>query len=88
MPDSVDIEKRIAQMLDMGDEQLMAEIKEAFLVSDERHQRISEALEEMIAEVDRLLVQVDEMETESLDECVESEVSRESEGSEEHANRG
>ena len=43
-------------MLDMGDEQLMAEMERSFLLSDERHQRISETLEEMIPEVDMLLL--------------------------------
>lgn len=66
MPGSKDIEKRIVEMLDMGDEQLMAEMERSFLLSDERHQRISETLEEMIQEVDRLLFRIDEMEEESL----------------------
>ncbi len=43
----------------MGDEQLMAEM-EWSLLSDERHQRISETLDEMIQEVDRLLLRIDE----------------------------
>ena len=55
-------------MLDMGDEQLMAEMERSFLLSDERHQRISETLEEMIQEVDRLLLRIDEMEAESLND--------------------
>jgi len=68
MPGSKDIERRIVEMLDMGDEQLMAEMERSFLLSDERHQRISETLEEMIQEVDGLLDRIDEMETESLND--------------------
>ena len=37
-------------------------------MSDERHQRISETLDEMIQEVDRLLLRIDEMEAESLND--------------------
>jgi hypothetical protein len=52
----------------MGDEQLMAEMEKSFLLSDERHQRISETLEEMVSEVDLLLLRMDEMEAESLND--------------------
>lgn len=55
-------------MLDMGYEQLMAEMERSFLLSDERHQRISENLDEMIQEVDSLLLRVDELEAESLND--------------------
>jgi hypothetical protein len=58
----------ICEMLDMGDEQLMAEMEKSFLLSDERHQRISETLEEMVQEVDLLLLRMDEMEAESLND--------------------
>jgi hypothetical protein len=68
MPGSKDAERRICEMLDMGDEQLMAELERSFLLSDERHQRISDTIEEMIQEVDELLLKVDEMECEELDE--------------------
>jgi len=63
---SKDVEKMICELLDMGDEQLMAEMEKSFLLSDERHQRISETLEEMVSEVDMLLLRMDEMEAESL----------------------
>ena len=56
----------ICELLDMGDEQLMAEMEKSFFVSDERHQRIHETLEEMVREVDVLLLRMDEMEKESL----------------------
>jgi hypothetical protein len=62
MPGSKDIERRIVELLDMGDEQLMAEMEKSFLLSDERHQKISENLDEMIQEVDRLLFRIDDME--------------------------
>jgi hypothetical protein len=68
MPGSKDIEIRIVEMLDMGDEQLMAEMERSFLLSDERHQRIDETLEEMVQEVDRLLLRIDDMETEPLND--------------------
>jgi hypothetical protein len=68
MPGSMDIERRIVEMLDMGDKQLMAEMERSFLLSDERHQRISENLDEMIQEVDSLLLRVDELEAESLND--------------------
>lgn len=54
-------------MLDMGDKELLAELDEYFLLSDERHQRISNTLEEMIQEVDRLISRLDEIEDESLE---------------------
>jgi hypothetical protein len=65
---SKDVERMICEMLDMGDEQLMAEMEKSFLLSDERHQRISETLEEMVQEVDLLLLRMDEMEAESLND--------------------
>jgi hypothetical protein len=65
---SKDVERMICEMLDMGDEQLMAEMEKSFLLSDERHQRISETLEEMVSEVDMLLLRMDEMEAESLND--------------------
>jgi len=68
MPGSKDIERRIVELLDMGDEQLMAEMERSFLLSDERHQRISETLDEMIQEVDRLLFRIDDMEAEPLND--------------------
>lgn len=58
----------ICELLDMGNEQLMAEMEESFLLSEERHQRIRETLEEMVQEVDVLLLRMDEMEEESLND--------------------
>ena len=68
MPDLKDVEKKICKMLDMGDEDLLAEMERSFQLSDERHQRISDTLEEMMQEVDRLISRIDEIEDESLED--------------------
>jgi hypothetical protein len=65
---SKDVERMICELLDMGDEQLMAEMEKSFFLSDERHQRISETLDEMVREVDVLLLRMDEMEEESFND--------------------
>ena len=56
----------ICELLDMGEEQLKAEMEKSFLLSDEHHQRIRETLEQMAQEVDALLLRIDEMEEEPL----------------------
>lgn len=66
MPDSKDAGRRICKMLDMSDEELLAEFNRYFLLSDERHQRISSALEEMMLEVDCLISRMDEIDYEQL----------------------
>jgi hypothetical protein len=43
-------------------------MERSFLLSDKRHQRISDTLEEMILEVDRLISCLDEIEDELLEE--------------------
>ena len=58
----------ICELLDMGDEQLMAEMEKSLFLSDERHQRIHETLEEMVRDVDVLLLRMDAMEEESLND--------------------
>jgi len=68
MPDSNDVEKMICRMLDMGDEELLAEMEMSFRLSDERHQQISDTLEEMMLEVDRLISRIDEIEDVSLED--------------------
>lgn len=69
MPDSNEVERKIREMLlDMGDEHLLADLIESFRLSDERHRRISQSLEEMLEEVDRLLLKIDEMEDEVLED--------------------
>jgi hypothetical protein len=65
---SKDVERMICELLDMGDEQLMAEMEKSLFLSDERHQRIHETLEEMVRDVDVLLLRMDEMEEESLND--------------------
>jgi hypothetical protein len=66
MPDSKDAGRRICKMLDMSDEELLAEFNRYFLLSDEHHQRISSALEEMMLEVDCLISRMDEIDYEQL----------------------
>jgi len=68
MPGSKDVEKEICKMLDMGDEELLAKLEKSFCISDERHQRISDTLEEIMLEVDRLISRIDEIEDESLED--------------------
>jgi hypothetical protein len=68
MPEPKDLERRIYKMLDMGDEELLAELDAYFLASDERHQRISNTLEEMMQEVDRLISRIDEIDDETLED--------------------
>ena len=65
---SKDVERMICELLDMGDEQLIAEMEKSLFVSDERHQRIHETLEEMVRDVDVLLLRMDAMEKESLND--------------------
>jgi hypothetical protein len=68
MPASNDVEKMICRMLDMSDEELLAEMERSFRLSDERHQQINDTLEEMMLEVDRLISRIDEIEDESLED--------------------
>ena len=55
-------------LLDMGEEQLLAKLESSLKAMDERHQGISEALEEMLQEVDGLLLRMDEREEDALDD--------------------
>ncbi|NMC11078.1 MAG: hypothetical protein GYA39_08945 [Methanothrix sp.] len=69
MPDSNEVERKIREiLLDMGDDQLLAKLGGVLKGFDERDRRISDALEEMIEEVDRLLLKLDELEAEALDD--------------------
>ncbi len=69
MPDSREVERRIREiLLDMGEEQLLAELEGSFKAMDQRHQRISEALDEMLQEVEGLLLRMDEMEEDALED--------------------
>ena len=76
MSDSKDVERRICKMLDMGDEELLAEMERSFQLSDERHRRISDTLEEMMQEIDRLISRIDEIEDESLEDVDEESSTR------------
>ncbi len=62
MAGSKDVEKRICRMLDMDEEELMAELERSFILSDGCDERISSSLEDMMQEVDRLLLKLDELE--------------------------
>jgi len=64
MPGSKDVEKRICRMLDMDEEELMAELERSFILSDDCDERIKTSLEEMMQEVDRLLFKIDQLEDE------------------------
>ncbi len=67
MPDSNEVERKIRKvLLDMGEEQIWAELEGSLKALDERNQRISDTLEEMLREVDALLLKMDEMEDDAL----------------------
>ncbi len=51
-------------MLDMDEEELMAELERSFILSDDCDERIKTSLEEMMQEVDRLLLKIDQLEDE------------------------
>ena len=51
-------------MLDMDEEELMAELESSFILSDDCDERIKTSLEEMMQEVDRLLFKIDQLEDE------------------------
>ncbi len=67
MPGSKDVEMRVRRMLDMDEEELMAELERSFDLSDGCDERIASSLEEMIQEVDRLLLKIDQLEEEECD---------------------
>ena len=67
MPGSKDVEKRICRMLDMDEEELMAELERSFNSSDGCDERIAGSLEEMMQEVDRLLLKIDQLEEKESD---------------------
>ena len=49
-------------MLDMNEEELMAELESSVILSDDCDERIKTSLEEMMQEVDRLLLKIDQLE--------------------------
>ena len=63
MPSSDEAERRIREMLiEMGDDELLAQFDCAVKAFDERDQRISETLDELLMEVDELLLRMDAIE--------------------------
>jgi len=68
-------------LLDMGNEQIAQEIMASLRAMEERDRRISDTLDELFQEVDRLLLKVDEIEGCSLEardvEALEMEVQEE-----------
>ena len=48
----------------MDEQELMAELESSFILSDACDERIKTSLEEMMQEVDRLLLKIDQLEDE------------------------
>ncbi|HPW72866.1 MAG: hypothetical protein IPI63_08930 [Methanothrix sp.] len=67
MPGSKDIERRICRMLDMDEEELMAELVRSFNLADDCDERITGSLKEMMQELDRLILKIDRLEEEEPD---------------------
>jgi hypothetical protein len=68
MPDSTEIERKIHEMLlDMGEEELLAKLEKTLRAMDECDCRLSQTMEDMLQEVDRLLLKMDEIEVSALD---------------------
>lgn len=62
MSSSDEAKRRIREMLiEMGDDELLARFDGATKAFDERDQRISETLDELLREVDELLLRVDDI---------------------------
>lgn len=51
-------------MLDMDEKELMAELESSFILSEDCDERIKTSLEEIMQEVDRLLLKLDQLEDE------------------------
>jgi seryl-tRNA synthetase len=66
MLDSEEIETAVRKMLEESDMELLAQMAGALQHLDERSQKIDDTLEELLAEVDRLLLRLDALEEESL----------------------
>ena len=68
MPDSTEIERKLREMLlDMGEDQLLAKLEGTLRGIDECDCRLSQTMEDMLQEVDRLLLRIDEIEADALD---------------------
>jgi hypothetical protein len=74
MPDSTEIERQIREMLlDMGEDQLLAKLEGTLRGIDECDCRLSQTMEDMLQEVDRLLLKMDEIEADALEAGEENE---------------
>jgi hypothetical protein len=74
MPDSTEIERQIREMLlDMGEDQLLAKLEGTLRGMDECDCRLSQTMEDMLQEVDRLLLKMDEIEADALEAGEENE---------------
>jgi hypothetical protein len=74
MPDSTEIERKIREMLlDMGEDQLLAKLEGTLRGIEECDCRLSQTMEDMLQEVDRLLLRMDEIEADALDAEEEDE---------------
>lgn len=69
MPDSDEVERKIREMLlEMGEDKLLAKFEESIIGLDERDRMISDTMEEMIEEIDRLLERLDDLENGAPDD--------------------
>jgi chaperonin cofactor prefoldin len=69
MPDSDEVERKIREMLlEMGEDKLLAKFEESIIGLDERDRMISDTMEEIIEEIDRLLERLDDLEDGALDD--------------------
>lgn len=67
MPDPDDVERRIREMLlDAGYEKLAQEVAASLKAQEEQDQRISDTLDDLMLEADRLLLKMDEIDGCSL----------------------
>lgn len=69
MPDSDEVERKIREMLlEMGEDKLLAKFDESIIGLDERDRKISDTMEEMMEEIDRLLEKLDDLEDAALND--------------------
>lgn len=68
MLDSNEVERKIREtLLEMGEDQLLAKLEDAITGLDERDRKISDTMDEMMEEIDRLLEKLDDLEGSALD---------------------
>lgn len=69
MLDSNEVERKIREtLLEMGEDRLLAKLEDAITGLDERDRRISDTMDEMVEEIDRLLEKLDDLEDGALDD--------------------